>query len=90
MIGCVLVVDYAGKDLLDATGRGNSVTVLVDQVLNAGMLRVTLLPMRQSVIVYVAGIMAPKSRAKSINGDEHPEPYFLQSKFFTEMRALSR
>lgn len=82
--------EIPGKDILNEVGRGNTLSVIVEQVLNAGMLRVTTLPDLKSVVIYVAGIMAPKGRARSENGADNPEPFFLQSKFFSEMRILNR
>ncbi|GMH33782.1 hypothetical protein BSKO_01616 [Bryopsis sp. KO-2023] len=81
---------YTGKDLLEDVGRGKPVTGIVEQVLNAGLLRVTLLDSFNSVVVYVAGVMAPKGRARAENGAEAPEPFFLQSKHFSEKHALNR
>lgn len=81
---------YTGKDLLEEIGRGKPVSGIVEQVLNAGLLRVTILPSFNSVVVYVGGIMAPKGRARTDDGAEAPEPYFLQSKHFSEKRCLNR
>ncbi|CAD7701107.1 unnamed protein product, partial [Ostreobium quekettii] len=85
--------DLAGMELLARVGKGKPLSGIVEGVLNGSLLRVTLLPTFNSALVALAGVQAPSmNRRSGENGaaGEGPEPFALQARHFSEVRALHR
>jgi staphylococcal nuclease domain-containing protein 1 len=78
------------EDIVSLSGNlsGQSHKVLVEQVLNGGLLRVLLLPSYQMVSLSLTGISCPAMRAGGSAGS--PEPFAVEAKFFTERAILHR
>lgn len=74
------------EDITSLSGNlaGQTYKVLVEQVLNGGLLRCLLLPSHQMVSLNLCGIQCPAMRTGN------PEPFAVEAKFFTERAILHR
>jgi len=80
---------FSASDLFSKIGKGNTVTGIVDQVLNGSLLRVIMLPEFYSVLVSVAGVQAPSMNRRG-SEENREEAYGPPAKHFTECRVLNR
>jgi len=76
------------EDIVSLAGNltGQTHKVLVEQVLNGGLLRVLLLPSHQMVSLGLSGIQCPSMRGAGGS----PEPFAVEARFFTERAVLHR
>lgn len=79
--------------LLNTVGKGKPLTGIVEQVINGTLFRIILLPSFHTAVVALAGVQSPSmNRRSGENGSAGggPEPYALQARHFSEVRALHR
>eukprot|EP00039_Didymoeca_costata_P023675 m.7876 g.7876 ORF g.7876 m.7876 type:complete len:888 (+) comp3797_c2_seq1:3386-6049(+) len=73
---------------LYAESKGKEIPGVVEHVRNGCTLKVLLLPSMQSVMIALTGIKTPIMKRE--NGQESPEPFYEEAKYFVESRLLHR